>query len=248
MHRFVVEDGLFEGAAVQLPEAEAQHALSVLRLKDGEAIQLSDGKGNLYAAVLQHCGERQATAQVKEQLPSNEPGISLTVYQGLPKGDKFDLIAQKLTELGASRIVPVRMRHCVVKLNEREGQKKVARWSRIVQEATKQCGRSRVPMVEVPVDWSRALEQLGRHDLVLLLWEQAQGKGIYNVFALQPNARDIAILIGPEGGISPSEVEDVEALGAHRITLGPRILRTETAAIAATAIAMYAWADLGGIR
>lgn len=239
MHCFYVED-IASGTAALLPE-EGRHALKVLRMQPGDELCAMDGHGGRWRAELMDGGAR---VKLLEALDSHEPPVRLTVYQGVPKADKLDFIAQKLTELGAATLAPVKMERCVVKLDARDGQKRRERLEKIAREAAKQSGRGRVLEVEAPLSWPEALRRMAGHDLILLPWEEARGLRMKDVCAARPDARDIALVIGPEGGMARDEVAAMEALGARTITLGPRILRTETAAVATAAMAMQLWGDL----
>lgn len=241
MHRFVVGEPLEIGKIARLGPSEAQHALRVLRLKAGANMQLIAPEGTLFTAELL---DSEGEFRVIEAHKSTEPPIRLTLYQGLPKFEKLELIAQKATEMGVSRIVPVRMSRCVVKLNEKDGEKRRERLSRICKEASKQSGRAVVPEVLAPVDYKQMLNMLKEEALPILCWEEARGKTLAALHTKEPNALEIGIVIGPEGGISEPEAQAALDGGAHSITLGPRILRTETAAIAAGAIAMSLWGDI----
>lgn len=244
MHRFIIEQGLEAGGTTVLKGREAQHALRVLRLKPGARVQLSDGNGSLFFAELTRADDAGVEARLLEACPSGEAPVALTLYQGLPKFDKLELIAQKATELGFSRIVPVRMERSVVKLTEAEGEKKRVRLEKICREASKQCGRARVPEVLAPMPYARALQLLEAEQLALMAWEEAHGQSLGDAYAAHPDAASIGLLIGPEGGISQMEADRALSASALAITLGPRILRTETAAIAAGAVIMQLWGDI----
>jgi len=182
---------------------------------------------------------------LKEELSDNEAPVRITLYQGLPKADKLDLVVQKITELGAACIVPVKMERCVVKLDEKDGQKRRDRLSKIAREAAKQCKRGCAPEVMQPQTWKQLKDDMQKHDLLLVPWEDAAGYGMKAAHDQFPQAKDIGIVIGPEGGMSAVEVAAIEEIGAKQISLGPRILRTETAAITSCALAMLLWGDLG---
>ena len=185
----------------------------------------------------------RVTVRLLEPLPDNEAPVRITVYEGLPKADKLDFIAQKLTELGAAALAPVRMERCVVKLDAKDGEKRRERLDRIAREAAKQCGRGRPLDVGAPMDWPGAQRGMARHDLLLIPWEEADGRRLKDAFRDAPDARDIGVVIGPEGGMTADEVEAMRALGGQAVTLGPRILRTETAAVVSAALAMQLWGD-----
>ncbi|MBE5769790.1 MAG: 16S rRNA (uracil(1498)-N(3))-methyltransferase [Clostridiales bacterium] len=226
MHRFFA-DFLDENSAV-LNEEEAAHALKVLRLRQGDACQaLMDG--SVYEATISQI-QPQVILQLGEKLPSPEPSIRVTLYQGLPKGDKMDFLSQKCTEAGIFRIVPVLFSRCVVKWEKKDDEKKLPRWQRIAAEAAKQSGRAIVPEIGRPVTLKQLCEELKEYDLALVPWEDQKGNGIRQQFAGQKN---IAVVIGPEGGMAPEEIEMMQQSGARPVTLGPRIFRTETAGLAA---------------
>ena len=229
-----------EGGFARLLPEEARHAEKVLRLKKGDELCAMDGAGGRWRAEMDEGGR----VRLIEALPSNESPTRITVYEGLPKADKLDFIAQKLTELGAAALVPVRMSRCVVKLDAKDGDKRRERLQKIAREAAKQCNRGLPLEVAVPMDWKAALSAMGRHDALLIPWEDARGVRMKDVCAGLPDARDIGIVIGPEGGMSPEEVAAMTAIGGRAVTLGPRILRTETAAVIAAALAMQLWGDI----
>ena len=243
MHRFYADErGLSEGRAWLAPE-DARHAARVLRLEAGDQCELfADGKR--YAAVLEQIAPEAACARVTEELPSTEARLRVTLYQGLPKAEKLELIVQKAVELGADRVVPVAMSRSVVKLDARDGQKKRERWQKIAREACKQSGRC-VPMeVEAPIGWKDLLERLPRHACAIVPWEDARGFSLTRLREELPALSDLAVVIGPEGGMSPEEVAAMERLGCRAVTLGPRILRTETAGMACIAAALCLWGDM----
>ncbi len=244
MHRFIVKEGLEAGAEVAFPSEEAAHAFKVLRLRAGEEVELSDGEGKLFSAELLIVEREQVTAKVLEELDSKEAPVRITLYQGYPKADKLELIVQKLTELGACRIVPVVMERSVAKPDQKDKAKRKERLQRIAQEAAKQCGRGMVPEVEEAITWKQAKARFSEHELMLMPWEDVRDVRLRDVHSERPEAKDIAVVIGPEGGISVQEAEEAEAAGALCVTLGPRILRTETAALTSVAVAMTLWGDI----
>ena len=238
MHSVYIESPVNNVAA--LPADEARHAAKVLRLRPGDEICAMDGAGRRWRAALTEDGR----VRLIEALPDNECAARITVYEGIPKADKLDFIAQKLTELGAAALVPVKMERCVVKLDPKDGARRRERLQKIAREAAKQCGRGLPMAVSEPMDWRAALEGMRRHDALLIPWEDARGTRMKDVFAELANAKDIGIVVGPEGGMSPEEVDAMQAIGGRTITLGPRILRTETAAVVAAALATQLWGDL----
>ena len=226
MHRFFAVPAGDDTAL--LPPEEESHALRVLRLQPGDACQaLIDGQ--IRTAVIDAVTPR-VTLRLGEALPSPEPRVKVTLYQGIPKGDKMDYIAQKCTEGGVQRIVPVAMSRCVAKWDPRDAGKKQARLQRIAAEAAKQAGRAVTPEIAPPMGLGELCRALAGHSLALVPWEEQRGRGIA---AAWQDEKDVAIVIGPEGGIAPEEIEQMQAAGGRPVTLGPRIFRTETAGLAA---------------
>lgn len=239
MHRFFVDEAGFQGGIARLEESDARHAQRVLRLNPGEEVVLMDGTRRFLGEITDMSDG--VTCRMVRELPSSEAVLHITLFQGLPKAEKMELIVQKLTELGAAEVVPVVMQRCVMRLTGKDGEKKQERWQKIAREATKQSGRTVELKVDTPISMKQMLARLADFDAVLVPWEDAAGYGLRRFSMEQPEMRHIALVVGPEGGMSPEEVHAMEAVGARQVTLGPRILRTETAGIAATAalLALY---------
>lgn len=214
VNAFYIEGG-------RLSPEDARHAAKVLRLRPGDEIVALDGAGGRFRAHL----KEEGSVELLETLPSNEPRLRLTVYQGVPKADKLELLAQKLTELGVTRLVPVAMERSVRHFE------KVERLRKIAREAAKQCRRALPMEITEPMPWPKAVLDMRARERLVAPWEEASDG---RLTALPP-CNDIGLLIGPEGGISAREIAES---GAKTVTLGARILRTETAALAATAIIM----------
>ena len=233
MHRFFAdENGIVNGTAC-LEREDAGHALRVLRLGPGEKIHLFSG-GEAFLAEIADTAEG-VTVRVLEAVKSPEASLRVTLYQGVPKGDKMDYIVQKCTEAGVRRIVPVNMPRCVARL-EGKDDKKRARWNRIAREAAKQAFRPVTPEVAPPLSMKQLPAALSAHQLALVPWEDARDGALRQLIA--PHITDLALVIGPEGGMSPEDVAPLLAAGAKAVTLGPRIFRTETAGLAAIIAAM----------
>lgn len=244
MHTFYLDQPGSVGASLLLPKDEAKHALKVLRLGVGDEVCALDGCGGRFAATIEAVDGDGATLKLTDALPTNEPPVRVTLYQGLPKADKLDFIVQKLTELGATCVVPVKMERCVVKSDAKDGVKRKERLEKIAREAAKQCRRACPPEITEPLTWKQTLQKMASHDLVIVPWEDAQGLTLKHVFAQSPEKKDIGIVVGSEGGMSESEVAALRENGARIVTLGPRILRAETAAVASVTMAMTLWGDL----
>lgn len=234
MHRFFAERVDCDTARL-LPQ-EARHALTVLRLKAGAPIQLIL-EDQLFDAVLEETSP-EVRARVVGTLPSPEPQTRVTLYQGLPKADKVDWLTQKCTEAGVYAIRVLEMARSVSRLEAKDAAKKTERWERIAQEAAKQSGRAHVPSVSV-MSGGTVLPALAGHELVLVPWEDEHAVTLSQAVRSHPDANDIAVIIGPEGGMTAEEVAGYRAAGAVPVTLGPRIFRTETAGLAALIMILY---------
>ncbi|MBA4700942.1 MAG: 16S rRNA (uracil(1498)-N(3))-methyltransferase [Ruminococcus sp.] len=241
MHHFFAEPSQIKGGIVCIEGTDVNHMKNVLRMKAGEKVEVSDGQGTEYLCeVDRYEGEyvflRIISAGSKEaELPSR-----IFLFQGLPKGDKMELIIQKAVELGVYQIIPTSTKRAVVKLDAKKAGKKTERWNAIALSAAKQSGRSRVPQVMPVLSFREALEQARELDVVMIPYEQAEGMEMTKklISAVRPG-QDVGIFIGPEGGFEEDEVEKAIQSGAHSITLGKRILRTETAGLAILSILMY---------
>ena len=247
MHRFFVETPVAGvEAQVVLSAEESVHAARVLRLRPGEEVRLLDGE-NLWEAVLESVDPKETTARVTALCPSPEAPAQAVLFQGLPKADKLELIAQKGTELGMWELWPVEMERSVAKADKADkADKKRERLSRIALEAAKQSGRAHVPEVASTIPFAKALKALDDFDLVLVAWEEEHSlpmsQAVARYTAENGVPERVMIVIGPEGGISQSEWELLKENGAVSVTLGRRILRTETAGLCALSVL---WTALG---
>ncbi len=249
MHRFYVETPIAAaGERVTLSPEESRHAARVLRLRPGETVCLLDGQG-LWEAALETVAEEAAVAVVTAQHPSPESDTKVVLWQGLPKADKLEWIAQKATELGADALWPVEMERSVARADKGgRDEKKRERLQRIALEAAKQSGRARVMQVAPTVPMAQAVQRLVSDpaQLVLVAWEEEHAlplsEAVREHVVAHGAPERAVIVIGPEGGISRQEWERLQALGARSVTLGRRILRTETAGLCALSVL---WAALG---
>ena len=240
MHRFFADErGIVENTAY-LNAEDAGHALRVLRLENGDEVELVCAQAR-YLAEIDSTEDGEVRLRVTEKLRDTEAQTRVTLYQGLPKADKMEWIVQKSTELGAAAIAPVAMVRSVVKLEGKDAAKKTERWQKIAREAVKQCARVNAPEVKMPRKLAAMKDELNALDVLIVPWEDARDGSIADCLApCKAKERvSIGILIGPEGGIAPEEAEWLtHEAGAKLVTLGPRILRTETAAIASQTIVM----------
>lgn len=214
-----------------LTAEDTAHAGRVLRLGPGDHVETIVGQTR-YLSVIEGTDGNRCIVRLAQCLPSTEPQLQLTLFQGIPKGEKMEFILQKATELGVVRIVPVMMSRCIVKLDRKDLSGKHERWAKIVREACKQSGRCIIPEVAYPVALDRALSEMKELESVIVPWEENTGYGPKSFFHDHPDIHSAGIVIGPEGGITPDEIRILQEAGAYPITLGPRILRTETAGIA----------------
>ena len=222
------------------------HITRVLRLCRGDRILVLDGRGKSYQAVIEDAGRTRVICAVTGEIPVfSSPGPRLTLVQGLPKGDKMDLIVEKSTELGISRIIPLVCERTVLKLEGDKLSRRRERWLRIAREASKQCRRPDVPEVDLPGGWDQALRDLDRAT-ALIPWEEENVLTLKSFLRENKPREQVYVFIGPEGGFTPREVERARSHGVRPVTLGPRILRTETAGLAVVAMILYQWGDLGG--
>lgn len=232
-HRFYLPQPLELGARVELPERIHHQVTRVLRLRAGDEIVLFDGQGLDYRAVLVTVRPALVVAEVAEaRLARPIPPPPITLAVALLRFDHFDLVVEKATELGVERIVPLRTQRVVVQLDERGVRNRLARWQRIAIEASEQCGRGVLPTIETPCTLVEALERHRAHRLVLF-WE-ADGIPAVTGESFAP-ATPLVVFVGPEGGWTEEEVAFLRAHGAEPCSLGPLILRAETAAIAGIA-------------
>jgi len=214
---------------------DAAHIAKSLRMRVGESLTVCDEAGFDYLCEIAEVSPTQVTANVLQKTATqSEPSVKVTLYQGLPKSDKMEWIIQKAVELGVHEIVPVATARSIVKLDEKDGERKRVRWQRIADEAAGQSGRGKRPTVCAPISMAQAETRLkGEHTLVFY-----EGGG-QTVSALLSDTSDaVSIVIGPEGGFAPEEIDRLCANGAVCATLGPRILRCETAPVAALAMIM----------
>ena len=239
MPRFYLADALQPGQNISLPENVIRH-LQVLRVREGEEITLFNGNGHSYPTRLLSLAKRQAVAEVlSEQTVDNESPLAISLIQAVSSGERMDFTLQKSVEMGVTEIFPVTSARSIVKLSGERAEKRQERWQDIVIAACEQCGRNRIPTVHPLLPLSQRLQQLPQSDVRLLM-------GLHHptsLKAIQPAPQRITLMIGPEGGWSPEEEAAAFQTGFQSILLGKRVLRTETAALAAIAAMQTLWGD-----
>lgn len=240
MHRFFVKrENIFQDT-INIDSEDVLHISKVLRLQPGDRIVLCDGEGTDFLTIIEGMDKHSVrTSIIGRETSKGEPDIEAVLYQGIPKGTKMDIIIQKCTEMGIKRIVPVSTARTVVKLeSEKDERKKVERWSKIAEEAAKQSGRGRIPEISMPMTLVEALQDAAKLDRVIVPYELEGSLGIKEALRGSKGA-SIGFIVGPEGGFEASEIEKVRKAGAIPVTLGSRILRTETAGMAVLTAIMY---------
>ena len=239
---FYIKNNQIIGEEINLIGEDVNHIKNVLRYKAGDELTICDESEQRYLAKIRELSNECITLDIEEKIDfSTEPSVKITLIQGLPKSDKMDLIVQKCTELGVEKIIPVIMERTVVKIDGSNGAKKVERWNKIALEASKQCGRTKIPTVEKIVNLENIVENLSKYDIVIVPYECEKENTIKAVLRnTDTNIGNVAIVIGPEGGFSEKDISILEKLpNVKKVSLGKRILRTETAGIATVAMLLY---------
>ena len=235
MPRFFVNDPLAVGSITAITGPDARHIAGALRTPVGAELTLCDGCGTDYTCTVEAIDKEAVTLRVEAATPTlAEPTLAVTLYMGLPKGDKMELIIQKAVELGVTAIVPVMTARSIARVEGKDVEKKRTRWQKIAAEAAGQSGRGIIPVVEGPITWKQALLRLAAENT--LLCYEGGGQPIGEL--VSPAVPALSLVVGPEGGFDPGEVAEVTAAGGRIATLGKRILRCETAPLAALAVLM----------
>ncbi|MDE6601649.1 MAG: 16S rRNA (uracil(1498)-N(3))-methyltransferase [Lachnospiraceae bacterium] len=242
MYQFFVEPSQIQDKKVIITGSDVNHMKNVLRMKTGEEIAVKNGvDGKEYRCGIEEFAQDQVICSLRF---IREEGVELPskiyLFQGIPKADKMELIVQKGVELGVFEVIPVAVKRCVVKLDEKKAQAKVNRWQGIAQAAAKQCKRGIVPVVKEPMTMKEAVTYARGMDVKLIPYELAEDMAHTKkiIEAIRPG-ESVAVFIGPEGGFEESEVAEALAAGIEPVTLGKRILRTETAGLAVLSWLMY---------
>jgi len=249
-----------ENNCIVITGEDVRHIKNVLRSKQGDILSLSDGSGREYETIIEKLDKESILVRIKNtDMNKTEPPLYITLFQGIPKGDKMEYIIQKCVEVGVSRFVPVLTGRTVVKLDsKKDSAAKTARWRRIALEAAKQCDRGIIPVVEEPVGMDDALKLSETCGLKIIPYEEETEGSLRKCLESWKqkhlnekgdlpqafNEKSIAVFIGPEGGFEPGEVDKAAGHGFVPVTLGPRILRTETAGLVVSSIIMYELGDI----
>ena len=246
MHRFFTSPENISEGVVTLCGSDVIHIRNVLRLKSGDRVQVLDGRGGCFTVSLIRVGREKIQGRIesREDARNYESPLFIRLGQALVKGTGYDGIVRRAVELGVGHVVPVKSRRCIVKLSKFDMVRKAERWQRIAREASKQCGRGRVPEVGPAVMSVEAFCTANQDaDLKLAFWEEERATQV-NDIPVGGKPSSAAILIGPEGGFAAGEIKIAEKYGFRPVNLGPRLLRTDTAPLVALSILQYRWGDL----
>lgn len=248
MPRFFVSAEKIRGERLVLGAPEIEH-LRALRLAEGDILHLFDGSGTEHEAIVRAFSRRAVELEIlRSYAGAGESGLEIELAQAVGKGEKVDWVVEKAVELGARAFLPFVSAFTVPRLDAEKAARRLRRWEKIAVSAAEQSGRSRLMAVAPLATFADLLEKASGHDLRLLCWEGELATGIGEVKRACPRASRVLLAIGPEGGFSPEEAERARAAGFYTVHLGPRILRTETAAIVALSLVQWLWGDLGGPR
>ena len=246
MYNFFVDESKRQGNFYLITDDDYNHIKNVLRMKEGDNILVSSEGNSHLCAIKEFSGECAVAEIVEENFQDTALPVKLYLFQGLPKSDKMEFVIQKAVELGAEAVVPVEMSRCVVKLDDKKKKSKTARWQAISESAAKQSKRTTIPKVYDVTSYKEALKLASELDLLLVPYECKDGMlSTKNALKRMQSGMSVGILIGPEGGFDEKEIALAEEKGGLTISLGKRILRTETAAVTALSMCMlYAETEL----
>ncbi|MCI8587780.1 MAG: 16S rRNA (uracil(1498)-N(3))-methyltransferase [Clostridia bacterium] len=245
MPKFFVKQDQIKEDIIEIKEEDIKHIKNVLRKEINDEIEICNQEnGDNYKCKIEQINQENIKCRIIEKIENRkESQIYVDIYQGLPKVDKMELIIQKSVELGVYRIIPTNMKRCIVKIEAKEEHKKIERWQKISEVAAKQSGRNLIPKVENITNVKKISNELEQYDILLVAYEEEQEntlkQELVKIKQEKKEKLNIGIVIGPEGGIDKEEIEILKQSGAKIVTLGQRILRTETVALNILSIIMY---------
>lgn len=241
-HRLFVSEPLSPSDEYRLPDEQGHYLSRVLRLKQGDRILLFDGSGYEYPAIVTEVARKKVVLKIGSAVSRDtDSALKIRLIQGISRGERMDFVVQKATELGVDRISPVLTEFSVVKLSADRAARRLLHWQKIAQSACEQCGRNLIPVIDPP----GSLHEFLRHDTAAKCRLLLQPSATRSLHEVEPPTADVDLLIGPEGGFSAIENEMLAHAGFESVLLGPRVLRTETAALAALTLLQANWGDLG---
>jgi len=245
--RFFIPPGAWARDRVTITGRDYHHIRRVLRLGPGAKLFVLDGDGRMFEAVIETVQKEALVALLTDEAPAlPEPPVKIVLVQGLPRGEKMELVIQKATEIGVAGIIPLAAARAVPRFTGEKAAHRRSRWQRIAVEAAEQSGRGRFPLVGEIQDLAGVLRGLPDGAASFLLWEAERATTLKHVLRAGPARADVYLFVGPEGGFTGGEVALARSAGVVPVSLGRRILRTETAGLIAAALVLYEWADLGG--
>lgn len=241
MYQFFINPDQIGETHITITGPDVNHIKNVLRMRPGDELRLCDGRDREYLCTIETLEQDAVTARILDiDGATRELPVKITLFQGLPKADKMEFIIQKAVELGAVSVVPVETKRAVVKLEPKKAQAKRERWQAIAESAAKQSKRTLIPEVGMVVSWKEALRQASGMEVCLIPYEEAKGMQVTRAaFSDIRPGEHVAVFIGPEGGFAESEVAEAMEIGARPVTLGRRILRTETAGLFVLSVLAY---------
>lgn len=241
MPRFFVRTNQISNDNIDIIGEDVKHIKNVLRKQIGDKVEVcNQDTGDSYKCEIKNFSEDEIKTNIIEKLKNIQEKVQVDIYQGLPKSDKMELIIQKSVELGANAIIPVNMKRCVVKLEGKDEAKKTDRWQKIAESAAKQCGRSFIPEVKNLINVKDICNLINEYDAIIVAYENEKENTLKSELQKLNSANlKIGIVIGPEGGLEESDIKLLRENGARIVTLGNRILRTETVALNVLSIIMY---------
>ncbi len=246
MPKFFVTSDKIKDDRIIIDTEDAKHISRVLRMGEGDMLTVCDSQGTDYEAEIVSLGQQEIVCKINSKSESvSEPNIRVTLFQGLPKASKMEYIIQKTTELGITEIVPAKLSRCVAKIdNKKDEAKKFDRWQKISESAAKQSGRGIIPKISPIMTLDEIIEKSKEFDLFFVPYECEEQKTLREVLLSKKDVKSVGFLIGPEGGFDIAETEKLRNAGIDTVTLGKRILRTETAGEAVLAMTMYEIGDI----
>lgn len=245
MRRFTIAPEHIAGDRVAFDADETRHLVRVLRLRPGDVVTAADGRGGAWEVKLLTLGDTAVGTIVGAAASAAESPLAISLVQAVPKGDRMEAIVRATTELGVARVLPALTERTVVRLDAGHWRERARRWQRVAREAAKQCGRAVVPIVEAPRPLAEWIAEGATADVRLCFWE-VEGTPLRRVVERRADrVRSAWVIVGPEGGLTAEEVAGAGAAGYATVTLGERILRTDTAGPAIVALLQYAFGDLG---
>lgn len=247
MQRYFVPIDQFSDAIVNITGDDAHHIQQVMRAKIGDKLICSDGIDREAIVEIVRFEPKLVSAKIVEPLTmNNEAAIDVWIAQSLPKADKMETVIQRCTEIGAARFIPFTSQRTIVKYNEKKEGRRLERWHKIAKEAAEQSHRNRIPTIEAPRSWKELLKLVPDVSVAFICYEQEEERTFKAILKQSASLQRVLLIVGPEGGFTADEVNEAREAGCHAISLGRRILRTETAAMAALTCILYEYDEMGG--